>query len=65
MAGIKQRGPQSVNNKRTRMRDGELIEIKPVRWVRFGGSSIMAGCWADTGDMVVDENGKVIPFQSI
>ena len=47
------------------MRDGELIEVKPVRWVRFGGSSIMAGCWADTGDMIVDDNGKVIPFQSI
>jgi len=65
MAGIKQRGPQSVNNKRTRMRDGELIEVNPVRYVKLGGSSIMAGCWADTGDMIVDEKGKPIPFKAI
>lgn len=65
MAGIKQRGPQSVNNKRTRLRDGVPIEIKPVRFVRFGGSSIMAGCYADTGDMIVDELGKPVPFKSI
>lgn len=47
------------------MRDGELIEVNPVRYVKFGGSSIMAGCWADTGDMIVDEKGKPIPFKAI
>ena len=30
MAGIKQRGPISVQHKRTHNRDGEDIEVKPV-----------------------------------
>ena len=32
MAGVKQRGVRSENYKRTVVRDGEEIEIKPVKY---------------------------------
>jgi len=61
MAVKKNKGIQTVHIPRTH--DGR--EIKPVRYVRFGGASIMAGAYKDTGDMILDSNGKVIPFHNI
>ena len=43
MAGIKQRGPISVHHKKTVIRDGEAIEIKPVRYYGPGSNGRMCG----------------------
>lgn len=61
MPGIKKRGIQSVQNKRYY----QGREVKPVRWVRLGGSNIMAGVYADNEEMVLDALGNPIPFKNI
>lgn len=61
MAGIKQRGPQSVQNKR--YHNGK--ELRPTMWVYPGGRSIMTGTIKETDEVVLDENGKPIPWQAL
>ena len=39
MAGHKVRGPKSVHYKREAKRDGEMIEVKPVKIERHSGDS--------------------------
>lgn len=39
------------------------VEVKPTRFVHFGGRSIMGG--SVDGEIVTDEKGKVIPFHNI
>jgi|TARA_B100000925_G_scaffold25641_1_gene17341 hypothetical protein len=65
MAGIKQRGPISVHHKKTVIRDGEAIEIKPVRYYGPGSNGRMCGAFADTGEMILGANGIPKPFRSI
>jgi hypothetical protein len=57
MAGIKARG--IITNHITRYHDER--EIKPCRWIADGkGKGIMVAQYKDTGDLVVDNNGKPI-----
>ena len=65
MAGIKQRGPISVHHKKTVIRDGEAIEIKPVRYYGPGSNGRMCGAFADTGEMILGANGIPKPLRSI
>ena len=65
MAGIKQRGPISVQHKGTVIRDGEEIEIKPVRYYGPGANGRMCGAYADTGDLILGSDGLPKPFKSI
>ena len=65
MAGIKQRGPISVQHKRTHNRDGEDIEVKPVRYYGPGSNGRMCGAFADTGEMIMGSDGTPKPFKSI
>ena len=65
MAGIKQRGPASVNHKKTVLRNGEPVEIKPVRYYGPGSNGRMCGAFADTGEMIRDDNGFPKSFRSI
>lgn len=61
MAGVKQRGIQSVQNKRCYQ--GQ--EVKPVRFVYSGGRSIMTGVVIETDELVVDEKGRPVPWKAI
>ncbi len=65
MAGIKQRGPISVQHKRTHNRDGEDIEVKPVRYYGPGANGRMCGAYADTGEMILGSDGTPKAFKSI
>tara|TARA_B100000963_G_scaffold324418_1_gene309928 strand:- start:180 stop:377 length:198 start_codon:yes stop_codon:yes gene_type:complete len=65
MAGIKQRGPISVQHKRTHNRDGEDIEVKPVRYYGPGSNGRMCGAYADTGEMILSSDGTPKAFKSI
>tara|TARA_B100001287_G_scaffold249810_1_gene229909 strand:+ start:2014 stop:2211 length:198 start_codon:yes stop_codon:yes gene_type:complete len=65
MAGIKQRGPISVQHKRTHNRDGEDIEVKPVRYYGPGSNGRMCGAYADTGEMILGSDGTPKAFKSI
>jgi len=59
MAGIKARG--IITNHITRYHDER--EIKPCRWIADGkGKGIMVAQYKDTGDLVVDNNGKPIAW---
>ena len=49
MAGVKQRGVKSENYKRTVVRDGEAIEIKPVKYYGPGSNGRMC-CLLYTSD---------------
>lgn len=59
MAGVKQRGIQSIHHKR--YYKGE--EVKPVRYFAKGTKGKMCGMIND--EIIVDENGRPIPFKSI
>jgi hypothetical protein len=62
MAGIKKRGPSSVNNQR--YYNGEIV--KPVRY--FSDAEGVKGrmCGVDVnGDIIRDAQGKPKPFKSI
>ena len=59
MAGVKQRGIQSINNKR--YYKGE--EVKPVRYYYKGTKSIMTGAVND--EIIRYPDGRPIPFKSI
>lgn len=61
MAGIKQRGPQSVNNKR--YYKGQ--EVRPTMYVFPGGRKLLTGTVIETDQIVTDENGRPVPWQSI
>ena len=65
MAGIKQRVPISVQHKRTHNRDGEEIEVKPVRYYGPGSNGRMCGAYADTGEMILASDGTPKAFKSI
>ena len=65
MAGIKQRGPRSENYKRTVIRDGVEVEIKPVRYYGPGANGRMCGAYADTGDLIMGSDVTPKPFKSI
>lgn len=39
------------------------VEVKPTRFVHAGGRSVMGG--SVDGEMVLDNDGKVIPFHNI
>ena len=57
MAGIKARGIITNHIKRYY----NEREIKPCRWIADGkGKGIMVAQYKDTGDLVVDNNGKPI-----
>jgi hypothetical protein len=57
MAGIKARGIITNHIKRYH----NEREIKPCRWIADGkGKGIMVAQYKDTGDLVVDNNGKPI-----
>jgi len=59
MAGIKARG--IITNHITRYHNER--EIKPCRWIAEGkGKGIMVAQYKDTGDLVVDNNGKPIAW---
>lgn len=59
MAGIKARG--IITNHITRYHNER--EIKPCRWIADGkGKGIMVAQYKDTGDLVVDNNGKPIAW---
>ena len=59
MAGIKARG--IITNHITRYHNER--EIKPCRWMAEGkGKGIMVAQYKDTGDLVVDNNGKPIAW---
>ena len=59
MAGIKKRGFVSVNNKR--YLNGH--EIKPTMFVSTNGMKLRCGSAHD--ELIVDSEGKPIPFRSI
>lgn len=61
MAGIKQRGPASIQTKR--YFNGQ--EVRPSLYVRPGGRKIMTGVVIETDEICRDENGRVLPWQSI
>tara|TARA_Y100000114_G_scaffold108210_1_gene101608 strand:- start:829 stop:1017 length:189 start_codon:yes stop_codon:yes gene_type:complete len=62
MAGIKKRGPLSVNNKR--YYNGEVV--KPVRYYSEAEGVKGRMCGADiNGDIIRDEYGKPKPYKSI
>ena len=65
MAGVKQRGVRSENYKRTVVRDGEEIEIKPVKYYGPGANGRMCGAFADTGELILGSDGLPKPFKSI
>ena len=65
MAGVKQRGVKSENYKRSVGRDGEAIEIKPVKYYGPGSNGRMCGAFSDTGEMVLGPDGTPKPFKSI
>jgi|TARA_B100001996_G_scaffold16124_2_gene13478 hypothetical protein len=65
MAGHKVRGPKSVHYKREAKRDGEMIEVKPVRYYGPGSNGRMCGAFADTGEMIMGSDGTPKPFKSI
>ena len=59
MAGIKARGIITQHLKRYH----NEREIKPCRWIADGkGKGIMVAQYKDTGDLVVDNNGKPIAW---
>ncbi len=60
MAGFKATRGQRTHNWK-KMLNG--VEIKPCLFVSTNGKKIMGG--SVDGEMVVDENGKVLPFRSI
>ena len=65
MAGIKQRGVISVNHKKTAMRNGEAIEVKPVRYYGPGANCRMCGAYSDTGEMILGKDGIPKSYRSI
>jgi hypothetical protein len=65
MAGVKQRGVKSENYKRTALRDGELVEVKPVKYYGKHANGRMCGAFIDTGEMVYGSDGLPKPFKSI
>tara|TARA_X000000368_G_scaffold387639_1_gene348535 strand:+ start:1864 stop:2061 length:198 start_codon:yes stop_codon:yes gene_type:complete len=65
MAGIKQRGIISINHKKTAMRNGEEIEVKPTRYYGPGSNGRMCGSYSDTGEMILGEDGIPKPYRSI
>ena len=60
MAGFKATRGQRTHNWK-KMLNG--VEIKPWLYVCQNGKKIMGG--SVDGEMVVDENGKVLPFRAI
>ena len=59
MAGVKARG--IITHHLARHHNER--EIKPCRWIAEGkGKGIMVAQYKDTGDLVVDEKGKPIPW---
>ena len=65
MAGIKQRGPRSENYKRTVIRDGVEVEVKPVRYYGPHANGRMCGMYADTGEMILGADGIPKSYRSI
>ena len=65
MAGIKQRGPASVHYKKTVERDGQSIEVKPVRYYGPSSNGRMCGAYYDTGEMILDKDGFPKSYRSI
>jgi hypothetical protein len=65
MAGVKARGIISVQHIRTHERDGEQIEVKPVKYYGPGSNGRTCGAFKDTGEMVRDSNGNPKSFKSI
>ena len=65
MAGIKQRGPSSIHYKKTVIRDGEPIEVKPVRYYGTHANGRMCGMYADTGEMILGADGIPKSYRSI
>lgn len=61
MAGIKKRGPASVQMIRTYR--GE--PVRPTLWIRPGGRKLMTGTVISTDEIVKDEQGNPVPWQSI
>ena len=59
MAGIKKRGFVSENNKRYY----QGHEIKPTMFVNTNGKKLLCGSAND--ELIVDSEGKPIPFRSI
>jgi hypothetical protein len=61
MAGIKQRGVISVNNKRMRKdANGELVEVRPVKY--YGPNANGRMCGSINGELIRDKNGEPIPY---
>ena len=60
MAGFKATRGQRTHNWK-KMLNG--VEIKPCLFVNTNGKKIMGG--SVDGEMVVDEQGKVLPYRSI
>lgn len=60
MAGVKSRGPKSVQNKR--MYNGE--EVRPCRYYSEKVKGLMVGLDAN-GEIIRDKNGNPKPFKSI
>tara|TARA_B100001057_G_scaffold371490_1_gene375568 strand:- start:2268 stop:2465 length:198 start_codon:yes stop_codon:yes gene_type:complete len=65
MAGIKRRGVITNHHKRTVMRQGELVEVKPVRYYGPHANGRMCGAYADTGEMILGADGIPKPLRSI
>jgi hypothetical protein len=61
MAGIKQRGIISVHNKKMRKdANGELHEVKPVKY--YGPNSNGRMCGAINGELILGKDGNPLPF---
>ena len=61
MAGVKARGVITHHSERYH----NEREIKPSRYIGLGGGKgIMVCQYKDTGDLVLDENGKPVPWNS-
>jgi hypothetical protein len=61
MAAIKQRGVLTAHNKK--YHDGR--EVTAVKWVSGGKRGVMIAVYKDTGDSVVDAQGKPRLYYSI
>lgn len=61
MAGIKQRGVITTHNKKYH----EGREITAVKWVSGGKRGVMIAVYKDTGDSVVDAQGKPRLYASV
>ena len=47
------------------MRNGEAIEVKPVRYYGPGANGRMCGAYSDTGEMILGKDGIPKSYRSI